>query len=98
MILQQVNNYYKRLTISQTIYNQAMKTIINSIIIKQQEIETERSKILSQRDHAVMVVYKLRNYIDDQIKKKVPFDTILVEVHKQLKANSPHGKDMVCDS
>ena len=74
-----------------------MKTIINTLLIKQQEIETERSQILAQRDAAVMVVYKLRNFVDDQIKKKVPFDTILVEVHKQLKANSPHGREMLAD-
>ena len=97
MTIHVVNNYYKRLTFSKTFYNLVMKTIINSLLIKKQEIETERSQILAQRDAAVMVVYKLRNFVDDQIKKKIPFDTILVEVHKQLKAETPHGKDMVCD-
>lgn len=74
-----------------------MQTIVNALLEKQTSWEREKANLIATKEKAVMDVYRIRNFIDDQIKKKVPFDTILTEVHKQLKALTPHGANMTCD-
>jgi hypothetical protein len=75
-----------------------MHDIIALLSERQQAWDREKSNLITTKEKAIMDLYKIRNYIDDQIKKKVPFDTILVEVHKQLKALTPHGPNMTCDA
>jgi hypothetical protein len=75
-----------------------MQSVINLLLAKQQEWDTEKARLIAQRENAVMALYKIRNYVDDQIKKKQPYDNIMVEVHKMLKAETPHGADMKVDA
>jgi hypothetical protein len=74
-----------------------MKSIIDQLEAKQREWEKERYNLIQSSESAVMSLYKLRTFVDDQIRKKVPFDNIMVEVIKKLKEVTPHGPESQCD-
>ena len=74
-----------------------MRSIIDQLLTKQQEWDREKANLINTKEKAILDLYKIRNFIDDQIKKKTPTDSILTEVHKQLKALTPHGPNNQID-
>lgn len=70
-----------------------MQKVINQLQVMQREYDREMCSLRYQKDNAVESLYKLQNLINDKVRKKEPFDAILVDVMKYLSDRCPHGPE-----
>ena len=69
-------------------------------IIEQEIVNKDRQimSLVSAKDQSIKNFYEIRLFIEQEMKKKIPADAILLAVLNKLKPLTPHGKDMLCDN
>lgn len=73
---------------------QAMSTI-------QSEIDTKTADVyraVNDREKAIKFHYDLRLFVEQGIRNKVPFETIVNDLMVKLKERTPHGPDNKADN